>query len=112
MLSLLALSFAEVAALFPLATVLGFAALLLKRWWTQQDNAMAAAIEASNKEGARCEERLAAQKAEAEKDMAELRAEQERLRVVVRELMPIVPPEAQAKLWNLMWMGSDAPSRT
>ena len=40
----LAVSFSEIAAFLPLGAVLGFAALFCKRWWTQQDNAMAAAI--------------------------------------------------------------------
>jgi hypothetical protein len=99
----LAIDFAAIAALVPLGTVLGFAALLLKRWWTQQDNAMAAAIEASNKEGAKCEERIAQLRTHHDQEMAELRRDFERVQAAVRQVLPLVPTEVQSQLWDLMW---------
>lgn len=107
---MLAVGFAEIAALVPLGTVLGFAALLLKRWWTQQDNAMAAAIDASNKEGVKCDERIAALKLDFERDMAAMRRDHEKLRTVVRDMMPVVPTEAQARLWDVLWSNNDVSS--
>lgn len=98
-----AVDLASIAALVPLGTVLGFAALLLKRWWTQQDNAMAAAIEASNKEGARCEERIAGIRARHEQDMAEVRQDLDRVQAAVRTMLPLVPADVQSQLWDLMW---------
>ena len=103
---MLAVDLASIAALVPVGTVLGFAALLLKRWWTQQDNAMAAAIEASNKEGARCEERIAQIRTRHEADMAEIRADYDRLQAAVRQLVPLVPADVQTQLWDLMWTTS------
>jgi hypothetical protein len=106
----LGIDFAAIAALVPLGTVLGFAALLLKRWWNQQDNAMAAAIEASNKEGAKCEERMQLLRTQHDREIAELRSDFERLQVVVRQLIPIVPPDVQTQLWDLMWSRNDEPN--
>jgi hypothetical protein len=100
---LLALSFGEVAAFLPLGAVLGFAALFLKRWWKQQDDAMAAAIAASDKEGAKCEERMRRLEAEHDADMAQIREDLARTQAAVRQLIPMVPPEAQTQLWDLMW---------
>jgi len=99
----LGVDLSAIAALVPLGTVLGFAALLLKRWWTQQDNAMAAAIEASNKEGAKCEERIAAIRSQHEQDISEIRRDFDRMQAAVRTLLPLVPQDTQAQLWDLMW---------
>jgi hypothetical protein len=104
---LLAVSFSEIAAFLPLGAVLGFAALFCKRWWTQQDNAMAAAIAASDKEGAKCEERIARITARHDREMAELRTDFDRLRAVVQQLIPLVPAETQAQLWDVMWNRND-----
>lgn len=113
---MLAIDLAAIAALVPLGTVLGFAALLLKRWWTQQDNAMAAAIEASNKEGARCEQRIAEIRERHGKEMAELRGDLDRVQAAVRQLLPLVPADTQSQLWDLMWTtrstNNDQPSTT
>ncbi len=100
---MLGVDLAAIAALVPLGTVLGFAALLLKRWWTQQDNAMAAAIEASTKEGAKCEERIARIRAEHAEDMAQLRNDFERVQAAVRQVLPLVSPDVQSQLWDVMW---------
>ena len=104
---LLAVGFSEIAAFLPLGAVLGFAALFCKRWWTQQDNAMAAAIAASDKENVKCEERIARITARHEREMAEVRGDLERLQNVVKELIPLVPAETQAQLWNVMWSRND-----
>jgi hypothetical protein len=104
---LFALAFSEIAAFLPLGAVLGFAALFCKRWWTQQDNAMAAAIAASDKENVKCEERIARLTARHEREMDDLRSDFNRLRAVVQQLIPLVPPETQAQLWNVMWSRND-----
>jgi hypothetical protein len=108
---LLAISFGELAAFLPLGAVLGFAALFCKRWWTQQDNAMAAAIQASDKEGAKCEERVNKLRERHDKEMAEIRRILERMQTAIRALIPIVPPDVQTQLWDLMWKrnGDDDP---
>ena len=105
---LVALTFGEVAAFAPLATVLGFAALLLKRWWSQQDQAMSAAIEASNREGVKCDERITRLRERHDRDLAEVRQDLERVQMAVRELIPLVPPETQVMLWDLMWTRDDS----
>ena len=68
---------------------------------------MAAAIQASDKEGAKCEERIARITQRHEREMAELRGDFDRLRAVVQQLIPLVPPETQAQLWNVMWSRDD-----
>lgn len=101
--SIFAVSVDQVVELVPLGTVLGFAALFFKRWWGQQDNAMAAAIEATNREVARCDERIARKNAEHEADLSREQERFDRLSGVVRELIPQAPPEMQARLWEAMW---------
>ena len=64
---------------------------------------MAAAIAASDKEGAKCEERMERMRLEHEQDMAEVREDLARTQAAVRQLIPMVPPEAQTQLWDLMW---------
>lgn len=106
---MIAIDAAGIAAIIPLGTVLGFAALLLKRWWTQQDNAMAAAIDASNKEGVKCDERIAALRAEYGVEIQQLRDDFNRLQMVVRDLIPNQPADVQARLWEVMWSTKSGP---
>ena len=68
---------------------------------------MAAAIQASDKEGAKCEERIARITARHDKEMADLREDFDRLRAVVQRLIPLVPADVQAQLWSVMWSRND-----
>ena len=77
---------------------------------------MAAAIEASNKEGVKCEERITRLRERHDRDMAEVREDLERIQVALRQLIPLVPPDIQVQLWDLMWSRNsdvaNAPARS